>query len=122
LEDKRLSEEQERGITAMEQDDGMTREIIEGQEIIQGCDKGKSTFVDTTLVSSPIRTSREFGTASSRIVPEIREMLNVHQAQISSLIESDQRKQAAIDTTQQTMAEILSMLGNIQQRLPNPNP
>jgi hypothetical protein len=122
LEDKRLSEEQERGITAMEQDDGMTREIIEGKEIIQGSDKGKSAFVDTTPVSSPIRTSREFGTASSRMDPEIREMFNVHQAPISSRIESDQRKQAAIDTTQQTMAEILSMLGNIQQRLPNPNP
>jgi hypothetical protein len=89
LEDKRIAKEQDK-----------TKE----QELVLV--RGKDTFVDTTPVASPIRTSREFRTSSSRMDPEIREMFNIHQAHIASLIESDQRKE-------QTMAQILNMLCDI---------
>jgi hypothetical protein len=89
LEDKRIAKEQDK-----------TKE----QELVLV--RGKDTFVDTTPVASPIRTSREFGASSSRMDPKIREMFNIHQAHIASLIESDQRKE-------QTMAQILNMLCDI---------
>jgi hypothetical protein len=97
---------------------------IEGHKIELRADKGKSTAMDTAPTISPLRigNSREFGSSSSNMDPEVREMFNIQQARLVSLIESDQRKQAAIDTTQQTMAQILNMLSDIQQRLPNPNP
>jgi hypothetical protein len=78
LEDKRIAKEQDK-----------TKE----QELVLV--RGKDTFVDTTPVASPIRTSREFRTS-----------FNIHQAHIASLIESDQRKE-------QTMAQILNMLCDI---------
>jgi hypothetical protein len=45
--------------------------------------------------------------------PKIREMFDIQQAQIASLIESDQKKE-------QTMAQILNMFCDIQKKLQNP--
>jgi hypothetical protein len=39
---------------------------------------------------SPIRTQREFGTSSSGITPELREILDMHHSEIVSLKEFDQ--------------------------------
>jgi hypothetical protein len=109
LEDKRLVEEQERELVAKEQDVIMN----DRQEIDQGSDKGNNPIEDTTPPASPIKTLSEFGTASSRIDPEVREMLHPHQAHIASLTESEQRTQA-------TLSQILSVLSNIQQHSAEP--
>ncbi|WJX17607.1 hypothetical protein P8452_07499 [Trifolium repens] len=76
-------------------------------------DRGKNPIQDTTPPATPIRTSREFGTSSSTLDPELREILSAQQAQIDSL---GQERQADRDT----MSLILSMLSDIQKRLPNP--
>jgi hypothetical protein len=109
LEDKRLVEEQERELVAKEQDVIMN----DRQEIDQGSDKGNNPIEDTTPPASPIKTLSEFGTASSRIDPEVREMLHPHQAHIASLTESEQRTQA-------TLSQILSVLSDIQQHSAEP--
>jgi Fe-S-cluster formation regulator IscX/YfhJ len=61
---------------------------------------------------SPIRTQREFGTSSSGITPELREILDMHHSEIVSLKEFDQQKE-------QTSTQILNVLCDIQKRLPN---
>ncbi|KAK2396281.1 hypothetical protein QL285_057940 [Trifolium repens] len=97
------------------------------QEIEPESDKGKQPIQDTTPHVSPIRNQMEFGTTSRSLDPEIREILDLQQAQIASLTESEQRTQAQIATLiesyqkkEQTMTQILNMLCDIQKRLPNP--
>jgi hypothetical protein len=51
----------------------MDQDVVmnERQEIEPESDKGKKPIKDTTPHTSPIRTVREFGTASSRMEPEV---------------------------------------------------
>jgi hypothetical protein len=83
LEDKRLAEEQALKII-QDQDTEMTE-----QEPTPESDKGKSSIQDKTPPESPIITQREFGTSSSGITPELREILDMHHAEIVPLKESN---------------------------------
>jgi hypothetical protein len=87
------------------------------EEIAPKSDKGKQPIQDTTPPDSPIRNQMEFGTSSRSLDPEIREILDLQQAQIASLTESEQRTQAQIATLiesyqkkEKTMAHILNMI------------
>jgi hypothetical protein len=58
------------------------------QEIEPESNKGKQPIQDTTPHVSPIRNQMEFGTSFRSFDPEIREILDLQQAQIASLTES----------------------------------
>jgi hypothetical protein len=81
LEEKRIAEEQKKR---------MAEELEKAKEQERAHDKGKGTLIITTLVASPmqIESSREVGTSSSSMDPEVKDMFNLQQAQIASLVEA----------------------------------
>ncbi|WJX19248.1 hypothetical protein P8452_08961 [Trifolium repens] len=106
LEAKRLADEQAK-VLNQNQDIVMT-----GQDATTpASDRGKNVFVDTTHPASHIRTIREYGTPSSNIDPELKEVLAEMKAEIASL-KSDR------ETKDQTLAQILLARKDLSDRLP----
>jgi hypothetical protein len=106
VEAKRLADEQAL-VLNQNQDIVMT----EQDATTPASDRGNNVIIDTTPPASPIRTIKEYGTPSSNIDPELREVLEGMKAEIASL-KSDSK------TKDQTMAQILLALKDLSDRLP----
>jgi hypothetical protein len=99
------------------------RDIImtEQAETTQASDRGKNVVVDSTPLSSPVRTVRDYGSPSSAIPPAIQVALDDIKAEVKSEL-SDIRAEMKADgkATNEKIDKIMDFLQDLASRFPKP--